>query len=124
MPIDLDDWNNIEERELKSNEELLTWMHPDQAYTTTEVQTFLKIHHPAALQRLKRLEQLSFVEFKTLGKTKYWRKIKNWPVTTKADLDYSNCLDPAVQKEQAYNNKHDNKQNKGTGKINNKATAR
>ncbi len=120
MPIDLDEWNHIEERELKSNEELLLWMSPDQAYTTTEVQTFLKIHHPAALQRLKRLEQLGFVEFKTLGKTKYWRKIQNWPMNTTKELDYSNPLDPQVQKELANENK--NEQTKGKRKINNQTT--
>ena len=38
MPIDLDEWQNIEERELKSNAMLLDWMRNDQAYTTTEVQ--------------------------------------------------------------------------------------
>tara|TARA_Y100001938_G_scaffold128710_1_gene182805 strand:- start:42951 stop:43319 length:369 start_codon:yes stop_codon:yes gene_type:complete len=122
MPIDLDDWMNIEERELKSNSMLLDWMRSDQAYTTTEVQTFLKIHHPAALQRLKRLEQLGFVEFKTLGKTKYWRKIKDWPRDETVELDYSNPLDSEVQKEYAKENKTTTK-SKGSGKTNRKVTA-
>ena len=120
MPIDLDEWQNIEERELKSNAMLLDWMRNDQAYTTPEVQTFLKIHHPAALQRLKRLEQLGFVEFKTLGKTKYWRKVKDWPKEEAVQLDYSNPMDAEVQKEYAKENKS---KGKGSSKTNRKVTA-
>lgn len=78
MPIDLKEYQAIQEKELKSNKILLDWMKPEQAYTTTEVQIFLGIHHPAALQRLKRLQQIGYVEYKIIGKAKYWRKLKEW----------------------------------------------
>ena len=78
MPINLGEYQNIKEKELKSNKTLLDWMKPQEAYTTTEVQVFLGIHHPAALQRLKRLQQIGYVEYKIIGKAKYWRKIKEW----------------------------------------------
>ena len=107
MPIDLDAWNKIEERNLKGNKDLLLWMSEDQAYTTTEVQNFLGIHHPAALQRLKRLEQLNFVEFKVLGKTKYWRKLHDWPEEETVELDYTNPLDPVLQRQYAQDMKND-----------------
>ena len=48
MPIDLKEYRDIQEKELKSNKALLEWMDPKEAYTTTEVQEFLGIHHPAA----------------------------------------------------------------------------
>ena len=78
MPIDLKEYRDIQEKELKSNKALLEWMDPKEAYTTTEVQEFLGIHHPAALQRLKRLQQIGYVEYKIIGKAKYWRKLKEW----------------------------------------------
>ena len=78
MPIDLKEYQAIEEKQLKSNKTLLDWMKPEEAYTTTEVQEFLGIHHPAALQRLKRLQQIGYVEYKIIGKAKYWRKLKEW----------------------------------------------
>ena len=87
MPIDLKEYQAIQEKELKSNKILLDWMKPEEAYTTTEVQVFLGIHHPAALQRLKRLQQIGYVEYKIIGKAKYWRKLKEWEEEVEAIVE-------------------------------------
>jgi len=49
------------------------------AYTTTDLQKFLKIEHPATLQRLKKLEVKGFVEKRWEKRKHLWRKIKEWP---------------------------------------------
>ena len=79
MPIDLKEYEALKEKKLKSNKELLQFMSQSQAYTTTELQIFLGIQHPAALQRLKKLKRDEFIELKVSGKTHYWKKIKEWP---------------------------------------------
>ena len=79
MPIDLKEYDALKEKQLKSNPELLGFMSNTQAYTTTELQRFLGIQHPAALQRLKKLKRDGYIELKVSGKTHYWKKAKEWP---------------------------------------------
>lgn len=79
MPIDLIDYNSLEGKELKSNKELLDFMHNEKAYSTTDIEKFLGIQHPAALQRLKRLARDEFIELKKDGKKHWWHKVKEWP---------------------------------------------
>jgi len=79
MPIDLREYEQLKEKKLKSNKELLGFMTEIEAYTTTELQRFLGIQHPAALQRLKKLKRDGFIELKISGKTHYWKKAKDWP---------------------------------------------
>jgi predicted HTH transcriptional regulator len=79
MPIDLKDYLALPEKTLKSNRELLDFMDSEKAYTTTDLQNFLKIQHPAALSKLKKLKANGYLELKISGKSHYWRKIKEWP---------------------------------------------
>ena len=79
MPIDLKEYEALKEKNLKSNQQLLGFMQSAEAYTTTELQIFLGIQHPAALQRLKKLKRDGFIELKVSGKTHYWKKAKDWP---------------------------------------------
>jgi len=79
MPISLREYHDLTEKQLKSNKELLDHMDKEMAYTTTELQTFLGIQHPAALQRLKKLKGLGYIELKINGKIHYWKKDKEWP---------------------------------------------
>lgn len=79
MVINLKDYNNLEQRATKSNQQLLEFMNEDSAYTTTDLQKFLSIQHPATLQRLKRLTRLGYLELKVIGTTNYWHKLKEWP---------------------------------------------
>ncbi len=80
MPIDIKDYQLLQGKELKSNEELLTFMNKDKAYSTTDIEVFLGIQHPAALQRLKRLARDEFIELKKDGKKHWWHKVKEWPI--------------------------------------------
>lgn len=54
-------------------------MDPDKAYTTTDIEKFLKIEHPATLQRLKKLETKGFLEKRWDKRKHLWRKVKEWP---------------------------------------------
>ncbi len=78
MPIPIKDYENLKSKRLKSNTELLLFMDKTQAYTTTDIEKFLGIRHPATLQRLKRLKEKGYIEVKTQGKAYYWIKIKDW----------------------------------------------
>lgn len=79
MPIPIKEYNELPEKALKSNKELLDHMSKTEAYTTTDLQNFLKIQHPAALSKLKKLKVNGYLELKVSGKCHYWAKIKEWP---------------------------------------------
>jgi predicted HTH transcriptional regulator len=79
VPITEKEYNALPEKALKTNKELLEHMQDDLAYTTTDLQKFLNIQHPAALSKLKKLKQLGYLELKVSGKSHYWKKIKDWP---------------------------------------------
>lgn len=79
LPISIKDYNDLPAKVLKSNKELLDYMEKDKAYTTTDLQKFLNIQHPAALSKLKKLKQKGYLELKISGKSHYWRKIQEWP---------------------------------------------
>ena len=79
MPIDLDKYYKLPEQAFKSDKQLLDYMAKDLAYTTTELQGFLKIEHPATLQRLKKLEAKGFVDRREEKRKHLWHKIKEWP---------------------------------------------
>jgi len=79
MVIGLKDYHSLEERPTKSNKQLLDFMDVNSAYTTTDLQKFLSIQHPATLQRLKRLTRLGYLEIKVIGNTNYWHKLQDWP---------------------------------------------
>ena len=96
MPINLNDYNNLQGKELKSNKELLDYMDDNQAYSTTDIEKFLGIQHPAALQRLKRLARDKFIELKKDGKKHWWHKIKEWP--KQEDTIISDTLDSRYYK--------------------------
>lgn len=79
MPITEKEYNELPEKSLKTNKELLDFMDNHTAYTTTDLQKFLNIQHPAALSKLKKLKKLEYLELKISGKSHYWKKIKEWP---------------------------------------------
>lgn len=79
MPISEKEYNELPEKALKTNKELLDFMDNNTAYTTTDLQKFLNIQHPAALSKLKKLKKLEYLELKISGKSHYWKKIKEWP---------------------------------------------
>lgn len=79
MPIDLKQYYKLPEQASKSDKQLLDFLDPNLAYTTTEVQGFLKIEHPATLSRLKKLEELGYVEKRWEKRKHIWHKIKEWP---------------------------------------------
>lgn len=79
MAIDLKKFYELPEEPVKNDKQLLEYMDPDKAYTTTDLQHFLKIKHPATLQRLKKLQIKGFVERRMDNNKHYWRKIKEWP---------------------------------------------
>jgi len=79
-PLNLDQWNKLPPKQYKTNRELLSFMKENQGYSTEELKNFLKVRPPAALQRLKKLEEKGFVIKKKLTKGKgLWYKIKEWP---------------------------------------------
>ncbi len=88
MPITLREYEDLQEKTLKSNRELLEYMGDSKAWTTTELQKFLGIQHPAALQRLKKLRQSGYLKLKIDGKTHYWHKEKDWPEAEIKEFSY------------------------------------
>lgn len=79
MPITEKEYIALPTKNLKTNKELLEFMDKDKAYTTTDLQNFLNIQHPAALSKLKKLKLGEYLELKISGKSHYWKKLKNWP---------------------------------------------
>jgi len=76
MPIDIKQFNEIKERQVKDDRDLLDFMKKDEWYTTNDVQKFLKINHTATLQRLKKLNERSYIELK-IDKIYKWLKVKD-----------------------------------------------
>ncbi len=79
MPITEKEYNALPAKALKTNKELLEFMDPTMAYTTTDLQKFLNIQHPAALSKLKKLKANGYLELKINGKNHFWKKLKDWP---------------------------------------------
>jgi len=73
-PISKVEWEALSKISHVSNKELLEQMEDDVGYSTTQIQTILNIQHPAALQRLKKLKCLGYVEKKGTE----WFKLKKW----------------------------------------------
>ena len=79
LPITEKEYNELPEKALKTNAELLEFMDNHTAYTTTDLQKYLNIQHPAALSKLKKLKLGGYLELKISGKSHYWKKLKDWP---------------------------------------------
>ncbi len=79
MVINLEAWYKLPKDPIKNDKQLLDYMEYDKAYTTTDIQKYLKIEHPATLQRLKKLEKKGFVEKRWDKRRHLWRKLKDWP---------------------------------------------
>lgn len=78
MPITVKEFNNIKERKIKSDSDLLGFMDLDEHYTTNDIQKFLEINHTATLQRLKKLNRQGYLELVVTPKRNYhWKKIKD-----------------------------------------------
>ena len=99
MPIPLETYESLEGKKLKSNKELLDWMGNTQAYTTTEVEKFLGIQHPAALQRLKRLKRMEYIELKMEKKTHYWKRLKIWPIEEDDGIIVHDITSPYISRD-------------------------
>jgi len=79
MPISLREYHHLPEKNLKSNRDLLNFMKFNTPYTTTDLQKFLEIQHPAALQRLKKLKKSGYLKLEITKKEHKWFKEKDWP---------------------------------------------
>lgn len=78
MPITVKEFNNIKERKIKSDSNLLGFMDFDENYTTNDIQKFLNINHTATLQRLKKLNRQGYLKLVVTPKRNYrWKKIKD-----------------------------------------------
>ena len=78
MPITVKEFNNIKERKIKSDSNLLGFMDFEENYTTNDIQKFLEINHTATLQRLKKLNRQGYLELVVTPKRNYrWKKIKD-----------------------------------------------
>ena len=78
MPITVKEFNNIKERKIKSDSDLLGFMDLEESYNTNDIQKFLEINHTATLQRLKKLNRQGYLELVVTPKRNYlWKKIKD-----------------------------------------------
>ena len=78
MPITVKEFNNIKERKIKSDSNLLGFMDFEENYNTNDIQKFLEINHTATLQRLKKLNRQGYLELVVTPKRNYrWKKIKD-----------------------------------------------
>jgi len=78
LPITVKEFNNIKERKIKSDSNLLGFMDFEENYTTNDIQKFLEINHTATLQRLKKLNRQGYLELVVTPKRNYrWKKIKD-----------------------------------------------
>jgi len=78
LPITVKEFNNIKERKIKSDSDLLGFMDFEESYITNDIQKFLEINHTATLQRLKKLNRQGYLELVVTPKRNYrWKKIKD-----------------------------------------------
>ena len=77
MPIDIRGYRSIKEKVVRSDNDLLRFMHPMILYTTNDIQKFLEINHTATLQRLKKLSKAGYITLYNNNRIYQWEKVKN-----------------------------------------------
>ena len=78
MPINIKEFNNIKERKIKTDSDLLEFLDFNETYITNDIQKFLEINHTATLQRLKKLNRQGYLKLIVTPKKNYcWEKIKD-----------------------------------------------
>ena len=78
MPINIKEFNNIKERKIKTDSDLLEFLDFNEIYVTNDIQKFLEINHTATLQRLKKLNRQGYLKLIVTPKKNYcWEKIKD-----------------------------------------------
>ena len=84
MTKSLKEFSEIQERKIKSDDELLGFMKPDVIYTTNDIQKYLDINHTATLGRLKKLSRLGYVQL--INERIYrWKKLKDMEIEESMD---------------------------------------
>ena len=77
MTKSLKEFSEIQERKIKTDKELLSFMKPKAIYTTNDIQKYLDINHTATLGRLKKLNKQGYVEL--INERIYkWKKLKDF----------------------------------------------
>lgn len=77
MTKTLKEFLDIQERKIKTDKELLSFMDQDTIYTTNDIQKYLDINHTATLGRLKKLNKQGYV--KLINERIYkWKKLKDF----------------------------------------------
>ena len=74
-PISRDEFEKLPESGAHSSGELLDWMVDTSAYSTTEIEQYLKISHAATLSRLSNLMKQGLIKRRVLNHSHYWAKM-------------------------------------------------